>query len=60
MKAEEHTAALLEEGLLRLESNPIAGQTLAAVFPGTHSLKGGSRMLGMRMIERLAHGLGMC
>src|SRR5687768_2276802 len=54
-ESEEHIR-LLEEGLLRLESNPTDGKTLEEVFRGAHSLKGGSGMLGLRKIERLAHG----
>jgi two-component system, chemotaxis family, sensor kinase CheA len=54
-ESEEHIR-LLEEGLLRLESNPTDGETLQEVFRGAHSLKGGSGMLGLRDIERLAHG----
>jgi two-component system, chemotaxis family, sensor kinase CheA len=54
-ESEEHLR-LLEEGLLRLESNPTDGQMLEEVFRGAHSLKGGAGMLGLRSIERLAHG----
>src|SRR5918999_2952819 len=54
-ESEEHIR-LLEEGLLRLESNPTDAETLQEVFRGAHSLKGGSGMLGLRDIERLAHG----
>jgi two-component system chemotaxis sensor kinase CheA len=54
-ESEEHIR-LLEEGLLCLESNPTDGKTLEEVFRGAHSLKGGSGMLGLRNIERLAHG----
>jgi two-component system, chemotaxis family, sensor kinase CheA len=52
----EERLRLLEEGLLRLESNPTDGQMLEEVFRGAHSLKGGAGMLGLRSIERLAHG----
>jgi two-component system chemotaxis sensor kinase CheA len=54
-ESEEHIRRL-EEGLLRLESDPTDGETLEEVFRGAHSLKGGSGMLGLRDIERLAHG----
>jgi two-component system, chemotaxis family, sensor kinase CheA len=54
-EGEEHIR-LLEEGLLRLETNPTDGKTLEEVFRAAHSLKGGSGMLGLRNIERLAHG----
>jgi two-component system chemotaxis sensor kinase CheA len=54
-ESEEHLR-LLEEGLLRLEGNPTDGKTLEEVFRGAHSLKGGAAMLGLRSIERLAHG----
>ena len=53
-ESEEHIR-LLEEGLLRLESNPTDGRTLEEVFRGAHSLKGGAAMLGLHNIERLAH-----
>jgi two-component system, chemotaxis family, sensor kinase CheA len=54
-ESEEHIR-LLEEGLLRLESNPTDAGTLEEVFRGAHSLKGGAAMLGLRNIEQLAHG----
>ena len=54
-ESEEHLR-LLEEGLLRLESNPTDGRTLQEVFRGAHSLKGGAAMLGLRNVEQLAHG----
>src|SRR5919109_5052149 len=54
-ESEEHLR-LLEEGLLSLESNPTDGKTLEEVFRGAHSLKGGAGMLGLRNIERVAHG----
>jgi two-component system, chemotaxis family, sensor kinase CheA len=54
-ESEEHIR-LLEEGLLRLETNPTDGKTLEEVFRAAHSLKGGSGMLGLRAIERFAHG----
>jgi two-component system, chemotaxis family, sensor kinase CheA len=54
-ESEEHIR-LLEEGLLHLETNPTDGKTLEEVFRAAHSLKGGSGMLGLRPIERLAHG----
>jgi two-component system chemotaxis sensor kinase CheA len=53
-ESEEHIR-LLEEGLLRLEGDPTDGKTLEEVFRGAHSLKGGSGMLGLHDIERLAH-----
>src|SRR5919197_3765394 len=54
-ESDEHLR-LLEEGLLSLESNPTDGKTLEEVFRGAHSLKGGAGMLGLRNIERVAHG----
>jgi two-component system, chemotaxis family, sensor kinase CheA len=54
-ESEEHLR-LLEEGLLSLENNPTDGKTLEEVFRGAHSLKGGAGMLGLRNIERVAHG----
>src|SRR5919108_197018 len=54
-ESEEHLR-LLEAGLLSLESDPTDGKTLEEVFRGAHSLKGGAGMLGLRNIERVAHG----
>jgi two-component system chemotaxis sensor kinase CheA len=54
MESEDHLQHL-DEGLLRLESNPQDGATLEEVFRAAHSLKGAARMLGVRDIETVAH-----
>ncbi len=54
-ESEEHLQHL-DEGLLRLESDPQDNATLADVFRHAHSLKGAARMLGLSEVETLAHG----
>ncbi len=53
-ESEEHLQHL-DEGLLRLESNPQDSATLEEVFRAAHSLKGAARMLGVSDVETIAH-----
>ena len=45
----------IEAGLLHLEKNPLDGSKLEQLLRETHSLKGDSRMLGVKDAETLTH-----
>jgi two-component system, chemotaxis family, sensor kinase CheA len=45
----------IEAGLLHLEKNPLDGSQLEQLLRETHSLKGDSRMLGVKDAETLTH-----
>jgi two-component system chemotaxis sensor kinase CheA len=47
----------LEEGFLRLETEPENAAVLEEAFREAHSLKGAARMLGLTGVETLAHRL---
>lgn len=47
----------IEAGLLGLEQAPEDTELLAEVFREAHSLKGAARMLGLREVQTLAHGI---
>ena len=47
----------IEAGLLHLEKNPLDQATLEQLLRETHSLKGDSRMLGVKDVETLTHQL---
>jgi two-component system chemotaxis sensor kinase CheA len=53
-ESEEHLQ-MLDDGLLRLETNPNDKSTLEEVFRAAHSLKGTARMLGVSGVETIAH-----
>ena len=53
-ESEEHLQ-MLDDGLLRLETNPHDKATLEEVFRAAHSLKGTARMLGVSGVETIAH-----
>ncbi len=53
-ESEEHLQ-MLDDGLLRLETNPNDKSTLEEVFRAAHSLKGTARMLGVTDVETIAH-----
>jgi two-component system, chemotaxis family, sensor kinase CheA len=46
---------LVEETLLALESNPTAAGLVAKLFRGLHTFKGNARIMGLDVIESLAH-----
>ena len=50
----EHLQSL-EDGLLRLEKEPGDAAILEELFREAHSLKGASKMLGLKAIEAIAH-----
>ncbi|WP_295384679.1 response regulator [uncultured Thiodictyon sp.] len=47
----------IEAGLLQLERTPHDAPLLDEVFREAHSLKGAARMLGLREVQNLAHGI---
>lgn len=51
----EENLARLETGLLELERDPNAGETLNTVFRMAHNLKGNATMLGLASIGSFAH-----
>lgn len=54
---EDGTRAIDEsdQGLLDLEQNPEAKESIDAVYRAMHSFKGNARALGLRNLERFAH-----
>ena len=52
----EHLQAL-DDGLLRLEKEPLNRAILEELFREAHSLKGAARMLGLAAIEAVSHRL---
>jgi two-component system chemotaxis sensor kinase CheA len=46
---------LVEETLLALESNPTDAEQIARLFRGLHTFKGNARMMGLEILESLAH-----
>src|SRR5512147_1613857 len=47
--------ALAEMALLQLEQNRAEVDSVAALFRAIHSFKGGARMMGLSVVEALAH-----
>jgi two-component system chemotaxis sensor kinase CheA len=45
----------LDEGLMQLESNPLASAPLEQVFRTMHTIKGAASMFGFENISQLAH-----
>jgi two-component system, chemotaxis family, sensor kinase CheA len=56
IESSEHIQRL-EEGFLRLETEPQNTAVLEEVFREAHSLKGASRMIGLTGIEKISHRL---
>jgi two-component system chemotaxis sensor kinase CheA len=46
---------LVEETLLALEADPTNAEQVARLFRGLHTFKGNARMMGLSVIESLAH-----
>lgn len=46
---------LMEEALLKLESDPRDAGEVARLFRAVHTFKGQARMMGLSLIESLAH-----
>lgn len=56
LEAHEHLDAM-EEGLVLLESHPEDAETLATIFRGAHTVKGGALSLGFDGLGELAHAV---
>ena len=56
----ETHVAVLNDGLLALESNPGATDQLEALMRAAHSIKGGARVLGLDVAVRVAHVMEDC
>jgi len=52
--------AMLNEGLLTLESQPAAPEVLASVMRAAHSIKGAARMVHVQAAVAIAHGMEDC
>lgn len=56
IESEEHLQNL-DRGLLRLEGNPDDEVVFDEVFREVHSIKGSARMIGVKDVELIAHGI---
>jgi len=56
----ETHVAVLNDGLLALETNPGATDQLEALMRAAHSIKGGARVLGLDVAVRAAHVMEDC
>ncbi|MHB8520993.1 MAG: hybrid sensor histidine kinase/response regulator [Limisphaerales bacterium] len=56
----ETQIALLSEGLLALESDPGATESMEALMRAAHSLKGAARIVGLEVVVKLAHAMEDC
>ncbi len=56
----ENHASTLNEGLLKLESNPNEKDTLESVLRAAHSIKGAARIVQIHAAVSLAHALEDC
>jgi len=56
----ETHVAVLNDGLLALESNPGATDQLEALMRAAHSIKGGARVLGLDVAVQVAHVMEDC
>jgi len=56
----ETHVAVLNDGLLALETNPEAKDQLEALMRAAHSIKGGARVLGLDVAVRAAHVMEDC
>lgn len=53
----ETQAEILTSGLLSLEKSPLQPSIIESLMRAAHSLKGASRLVGLRILEQLAHVL---
>lgn len=58
-ETETHTE-ILNSGLLALENDPTAMDTLEALMRAAHSIKGGARVVGLDLGVQLAHAMEDC
>ncbi|HEY9690721.1 MAG TPA: response regulator [Oculatellaceae cyanobacterium] len=56
----ESQAAVLNEGLLALETNPNANEALESSMRAAHSIKGAARIVGLDAAVKLAHIMEDC
>ncbi len=56
----ENHVAVLNDGLLALESDPGAMDQLEALMRAAHSIKGGARIVGLEPAVKVAHALEDC
>ncbi|ATX78843.1 two-component system, chemotaxis family, sensor histidine kinase and response regulator WspE [Mariprofundus aestuarium] len=56
----ENQAAVLSEGLLELERDPLAADTLEALMRAAHSIKGAARIISLDGAVRIAHQMEDC
>src|SRR6478672_914118 len=56
----ESQAAVLNEGLLALESNPHANEAIESSMRAAHSIKGAARIVGLDAAVKLAHVMEDC
>jgi two-component system chemotaxis sensor kinase CheA len=54
IESDEHLQSL-EQGLLRLDSNPCDEATLEEVYRAAHSLKGAASMINVSSVEAIVH-----
>lgn len=57
---EQQQSALLSEGLLSLEQEPLAPKTLESLMRASHSLKGAARMVGIDPVVDITHIMEDC
>jgi two-component system sensor histidine kinase and response regulator WspE len=56
----ETNTAILNDGLLVLENNPTATDTLEALMRAAHSIKGASRVVNLEGVVKIAHVMEDC
>lgn len=57
---ERQQSALLSDGLLSLEQEPLAPKTLESLMRASHSLKGAARMVGIDPVVNITHIMEDC
>ena len=56
----ETQCAVLNEGLLAIESNPADLDRIEPLMRAAHSMKGAARIVGLDLVVRLAHSMEDC